>query len=136
MPAPRLSRRTQEHIEEARANYRRYERMLGEPEDISWATVFLFYSALHLVQAFARHYTPDDISKDHEDRAGYIAFMMPTEVAENYARLERVSKQARYSLATFTAVEVKSLHDDFARIRKYMREQNIAWQSPTGPQST
>lgn len=128
MTAYNYSRRTQEHIDEARSNYRRYERMIQEPEDVSWSAVMLFYSALHLIQAYARHYTPGDIPGDHEDRADYASVNFPPDIAQNYIKLDRVSRQARYHLTKFTAPEVKSLHDSaYAKIRRYLREQGISW---------
>jgi hypothetical protein len=128
-PAP-VPRRVQEHIDEAGANYRRYEQMLRAPENVPWATVFLFYSALHLIQAYARYRTRHWIPRDHEERANYVAEYMPLDIAFHYTKLYRASKLARYSMIKYTVAEVRSLHDDqFAKIRRHLREQGVAWQS-------
>jgi hypothetical protein len=132
MPEPaRVPGRAQEHIDEAEANYRRYELMLGASENVPWATALLFYSALHLIQAYARYRTRHWIPRDHEDRADYVAENMPLGIAFHYTKLYRASRLARYSMVKYTRAEVRTLHDDqFAKIRRHLREQGVAWQSP------
>lgn len=123
-------KRIQEHIEEAQANYDRYETMLKKPADISWGLVFLFYSALHLVQAYARLNTPNDVPGDHEDRNNYVAYYMPEGIAVKYTKLYSISRQVRYGPCRFELNKVLSIQADiFAPIRKHLREQGVAWQS-------
>src|SRR5438132_11213109 len=96
-PIP-FSRRVQEHIDEAYANYCRYQRMMEKSDDISWGIVFLLYSALHLVQAYARHNTPHYIPYDHDERHNYVANHMPEEFAVRYEKLNTANTQVRYHL--------------------------------------
>ena len=125
------SPRIQEHIDEAQANYNRYETMLKNPADISWRLVFLFYSALHLVQAYARINTPDDIPGDHEDRNNYVAYYLPEGIAIKYSKLYIVSRQVRYGPCRFELNQILSMQAEvFAPLRKHLREQGVAWQSP------
>jgi|SRR5579871_913855 len=138
MSTPKPSWRIQGHIDEAKANYDRYELMLEKPENVSWGAVFLFYAAIHLIQARAHQHTPEDIPVDHEDRRDYVAHYLPANIAENYYTLDDVSMQVRYQLKGKTLAQVRALHDDhFAKIRRYLREQEgIAWQSPNSAASS
>lgn len=40
------------HLEKSRRNYRFYLTIKGDPERTEWATTLLFYTALHLIQAY------------------------------------------------------------------------------------
>ena len=84
MPARPLQIGTQArlHIQEAQANYVRYERLAQNPLDIGWALVLLFYSALHLVQAHALAKCPTlsptssawrKVPEDHGERSKYVS---------------------------------------------------------------
>lgn len=132
MPAPKPSWRIDAHIEEAKANYQRYELMLERDENVSWAAVFLFYSAIHLIQARAFQDTSDDIPGDHEDRSDYVSHYLPVPIARSYAVLYIASRQVRYDLKPKSRAEVRALHDDhFAKLRRHFREEfGIAWQYP------
>lgn len=132
MPPPTVfSRHVQDHIHEAQANLRRYEQMLRNPDDVPWGMVFLFYSALHLVQAYARHYTPDDIPRDHEDRNSYVAHYFEEDIARHYEALYHLSRQVRYGPVRFDIKRVREAHDDrYAKVRRRFRDEGIAWITP------
>jgi hypothetical protein len=103
--------------------------MLEKPEDEPWAEVFLFYSAIHLIQSYAHDRTPDDIPYNHEGRRSYVVDYMPDEVVYSYYRLDDVSMAVRYKLRRLTRTQIRAIHDDhFAKIRRYLREQGIAWE--------
>lgn len=130
-PSDMFTKNIQSHIDEAQANRRRYELMLTNPDDVSWGLVFLFYSALHLIQAYAKYYTPDDIPKDHKDRQYYVAYYFDADIAAHYEKLYTVSRQVRYSLSQYELAQVREVHDNvYAKVRRYFRDQNIAWATP------
>ena len=99
-------------------------------ENLSWAPVFLFYSCLHLIQAYITEYPGSDYSPtDHDSRNTYVSNNFPKDIAEAYVTLYRLSKAARYKLRTFSRSEIREIHDkDFSIIRKYFRDtHNIYW---------
>lgn len=126
-----------EHIAEAYANYRRYERFLNDPEEVSWAVVALFYSAVHLMQAYAHAKTPMNMPDTHEKRAVYISNQMRP-IASHYRRLRTASEWARYDMRPSDAAQTRRIHDaDFKQILIYMREQGLWWDvSPSSDANT
>jgi hypothetical protein len=133
MPAP--DPLIQKHIEEAKANYQRYEMMIMQPENVSWAAVFLFYSAIHLIQAMARRDTPLEVPRNHEDRRSYVSRYMPA-VAVLYLTMDDVSMDVRYKLKTYEVARVRRIHDtQFKPVRTYLKECQVEWTFPLHPTS-
>lgn len=132
MAASKPQWQIEEHIHEAKRNYERYLLMLQNEDNVSWATVFLFYSAIHLIQSYARRDTPTDIPSNHESRRNYVAYYLPENIAANYMELDDVSKLVRYNLRRKSPRDVRTLHDDhFSKIRKHFREElSTSWTSP------
>ncbi len=137
MPAPKTTdREALEHIAEAHANYRRYERFLNNSEEVSWAVVALFYSAVHLMQAYAHAKTPMNMPDAHEKRAVYISNQMKP-IASHYRRLRTASEWARYDMRPSDAAQTRRLHDEaFKQILIYMREQGFWWDATLVPDSS
>jgi hypothetical protein len=119
-----------EHINEAEANYRRYERMMELPSDVSWGSVFLFYSVIHLIQAYAYAKTPLDIPRDHDTRRFYVGTTakFPNAIVRAYKRLDDNSMDVRYDLVVRNEDYVNSLHsNEFGDICFHLRKQGISW---------
>jgi hypothetical protein len=129
MPAP--SRNAERHIQEAFANYRRYERSLTVPDDIAWASVFLFYSAIHLVNAYKIDKDPNygDID-DHKKCNAYVSTHL-RQISNEYKTLYASSRLARYKLRQFNISESRKFHDEhYNRIRRFMEREGFAWVTP------
>ncbi len=131
MPAPKTTdKEALKHIAEAYTNYRRYERFLNGSEDVSWAVVALFYSAVHLMQAYACAKTPMNLPRNHLEREIYAANQMKP-IARLYERIKTVSEWARYDMRWLDAAQTRRIHDEaFRQILIYMREQGLWWDVP------
>ena len=138
MPARPLQIGTQArlHIQAAKGNYGRFERLALNPPDVGWALVLLFYSALHLVQAHALAKCPTispaspswrKVPEDHSERLKYISDHLGRLYAD-YSRLQDASQDVRYELWLPSADEVKSYHDrEFAKISEHLHNAGITW---------
>ncbi len=119
-----------EHIQEAKDNYERYQRLLQDDRDLDWALVVLFYSAMHLVQAHAERFARrlnEVIPADHQERNGYASRQL-NELFEDYMLLQSASKDARYKRVKRTRDKVIELHDSlFETIRSRLAHRNIRW---------
>ncbi len=137
MAAPgSLNRKSQLHIDEAHANYQRYELLLAIPEHRGWACVLLFYSALHLVEAYKCVYHPDERIDGHEQRDAYIYDEL-FEIHAHYKAMYELSRNIRYKLRPVSVEDARRLHDDhFAQLRKFFRGIGFAWQSPNSTNPT
>ena len=131
MPARKTAnKQSLRHLQEASANYRRYQDFLKEPQNVQWAIVFLFYSALHLVQAYACDKSPDLKLKDHEARDSYVARELRF-VAKAYEKLKYASIDARYDLIVYDQVRALKFENDcFRPLRIHLREAGFFWDVP------
>lgn len=129
-PKLQPGKQARKHIDGARGNYQRYERLLQTPEDKGWAVVALFYAALHLVQAHAIAKSgplQEPVPDNHNERIKYVNKHLGR-IEADYIRLEEGSKSVRYDLWQPTPEEIARYHDQaFARIRTHLATQNIAW---------
>ncbi len=85
------------HLEQARSNYRLYQRLKGEGDHLDWAATLLFYTALQLAQAYLVEVASDgfDYPRGHTDRESFIRRRIP-EIFEPFRFLETRSRWARY----------------------------------------
>lgn len=131
MPAPKTtSRRSREHLQEVYENYCRYQNALDRQEYLNWAIVFLFYSAVHLINAYAATKHPDRKFESHYDRDEYIKDNLKV-VYARYRRLEEASRSARYDLVRYDRSRTLRFHDEaFAGIRTELKTLGFEWEAP------
>jgi serine acetyltransferase len=97
-----------QHLAQARRNRDLFREFAARPADRDWALVFLFYSALHLVQAYAVQHRARPLPYDHESRKEFLANRAELqELAETYAVFFHQSRMARYRLWVPTEGELK-----------------------------
>ena len=130
-PALTPGREAKRHIEEARDNYQRYQRLLASPEDKGWASVALFYAALHLVQSHAVAKSRADarvlLPQSHAQRDAYIANHCLA-IDFDYAALQELSLSVRYLLYKPDEAEIIQLHDaHFVPILTYFKRRGFGW---------
>lgn len=106
-----------DHTDQARRNYRAYG-VLRDAKLHDWATTTLFYTALHLVDAYmtARLGTAPD---SHRTRAIWLSRLdVPLCVCVAYDELRASSHEARYEdwTSTIDADYVAALHDGAYRL--------------------
>jgi hypothetical protein len=109
-----------EHLAKARRNYKVYLDLKQKGEHLDWAVVVLFYTALHLVQAYLveNAKTKFDIPEDHRARDPCI-WRKLRPIYNQYNTLLSRSKTARYdpSSAVTTPQELQECElQQFARI--------------------
>jgi hypothetical protein len=106
------------HLERADENLRRFQISRRE-----WAPVYLFYSAVHLVQAHALHTRrygavgSGGPPKVHSARNAYVSKVLP-EIALEYLRLKAQSEDARYDLWVPPDSELPKLEQDYQKVRE------------------
>ena len=84
MTAPILSVAVHNHTQEAFANFQRYELFRDNPVHTSWAVVLLFYSALHLVDAYHHaQYAPLPMGS-HTSRNQFVRTAIDIRTIEPY----------------------------------------------------
>ena len=121
------------YLDEAHDNYLRYNRLLSTPEDMGWAAVVLFYTALHLVQAHATAKCKADtrikLPEKHLERNSYVANHCRN-IDFDYSKLQDFSVSIRYLLYKPDANEIIKYHDEhFIPIRDYFTNIGFGWQS-------
>ena len=94
-----------EHLEEAEANIRLYEKLIADVDcPPAWALVVLYYAAVHLARAaatsagfgpFSSHIGFDSILRTD--------LKAPTHIFNIYRKLKDESERARYDVVKFTA---------------------------------
>jgi hypothetical protein len=85
------------HLEQARLNYKLYRELKLQGEHLDWAVTLMFYTALHLIQAYLVEIaaTGFDIPSDHEHRDRCITLRLAP-IAADYSFLQTRSNWARY----------------------------------------
>lgn len=85
------------HLERARLNFALYKKLKAESTYLDWAVTVLFYTALHLVQAYLVETaaTGFDIPRDHPERDNSVARLLPG-IYTSYRFLSSRSQWARY----------------------------------------
>ena len=121
-----------EHLGEAEANIRLYEKLIADVEyPPAWALVVLYYAAVHLARGaatsagfgpFSSHIAFDSIlQKDMK---------APYHIYKTYRHLKDDSEKARYDIVSFEAEYVKTLRaTEFAKFRTWALAQ-ISRNSP------
>jgi hypothetical protein len=131
-PNPKLpiDQKSRRHISEAKKNFIGYKTQLKTANDKDWAIVRLFYSALHLVQAYAVSYQAQNggtVPRTHSTREVFIANHL-SEIEAEYSRLEEASRDVRYDLIVLTEAEIVEYHDDeFESMRSHLRSLGFSW---------
>lgn len=115
-----------EHLAEAEANVRLYEKLIADVEcPPAWALVVLYYAAVHLGRAAA-------ISAGFGPFSSHIAFdsvlrgdlKAPNHIFKIYRHLKDESEKARYDAVRFEIDDVKSLRaTQFAKFRTWALDQ-------------
>ena len=116
-----------QYLARARQHYQSYLRLKSGGRDLDWAVVALFYTALHLVEAyFVEHHSYP--TRDHQRRRDRVGALL-TPLFQHYRTLEDKSQDARYEpqLVPFTPEEVQELEDaDFAPLMTGLRNRGIS----------
>src|SRR5438270_14087151 len=102
------------HIAEASANYARYEH-LNEVGEYGWAVVLLFYSALHLVDAYKCIHHPGVDFRNHEQRDEYV-FDELRSIHVYYKSLLSMSRSVRYDLYDCSSENVHYAHGEYTQL--------------------
>src|ERR1041385_2462328 len=103
---PPLSTEAVAHIEQARRFLNDYRRLM-DAEIYEWAITALFYTALHLVDAWLIH-NGIDKPEDRGERHNLIRQPLGciwSHQRPDYRVLEAASRNARYKMVRFTAAE-------------------------------
>jgi hypothetical protein len=118
------------HLARARQFYQVYLRLKSGRQDLDWAVVTLFYTALHLVQAYFVETATNafQIPRTHDDRRLRVGTLL-TPLFQHYRTFEDLSKDARYDpdYALPTPEEVQELEDlDFRPIAAELHSRGIS----------
>ena len=94
----------------------------AEAEYTEWEVVALFYSLLHLVEAY-RVFRERQNSENHSDRNRFIWESADLrELWPAYSYIYRLSMTARYEVVPFSAEEVRHIEiNQYAAIKGYVR---------------
>jgi hypothetical protein len=126
---PPLKATAAKHLTRAQQNYETYQRLKNSGQDLDWAVTVLFYTALHLVQAYfvEQAATGFDIPQTHQERATRIGLkLLP--IYRHYRALEERSRSARYEpdYIPLALQAVQAREDlDFAPIVAELRRRGI-----------
>ncbi|MGV3724241.1 MAG: hypothetical protein ACO1SX_25380 [Actinomycetota bacterium] len=114
----------EEHLEQAAEFYRDFEDLGGGKP--GWAVTALFYSSLHLVQAYAIR--KGERPADHEDRRRFVHARFDPRAAAAYRRLETFSRKHRYRCWKPAPQVLSEIYDqDFEVIRRELHNRNVFW---------
>ena len=128
MPAPRTNNaKSREYLQEAYENYQRYENSLDQQEYLNWAIVFLFYSAVLLINAYAAAKHPDRNFTSHYERDEYVRDNLKV-IYNRYNILEGASRNARYELVRYDRNRTVQMHNNaFNGIRVELKTLGFEW---------
>jgi hypothetical protein len=124
-PANSHAQRVDRHLDQARRNYALYQQLLGSGQNLDWALTCLYYTAVHLVEAYgaSRGYA---ISGTPDQRKHLVGRELPAAYG-GFDTLHNASSQAKYKLAYPDAVRVQRLHDrQFEQVRKALAAVGIS----------
>ena len=114
------------HLNEAKANYTLFEK-LRDQQHWGWATVVLFYSALHLVEAYKCIHHPHLDFKGHSERNDYVFDNIRT-INIGYRSLYSMSRSVRYDLFDCKEVHLKHVEGDYNLLWIEMNKLGLAWE--------
>ena len=137
MPAPRTTNsKSREYLQEAYENYQRYEKSLDQQEYLNWAIVFLFYSAVHLINAYAIAKHPNKQFHSHQERDEYVKDNLRV-IYNRYDILEGASRNARYELVRYGRNRALQIHNNaFNGIRVELKTLGFEWEVGDIPPNT
>lgn len=105
----------QQHLEQAKANFKLYREFSGRPQSLDWAAVFLFYTLVHLIDAYFKERNgPFDYPKSHNDRERYINGSL-TQIWNDYFFVFNRANKARY--------HPEEAHPTFAQLHTWENKQ-------------
>lgn len=113
---------------EAKANYHRYV-ILREQGEFGWAVVLLFYSALHLVEAYKCIYHPDALLDDHRKRLDYVYDEL-RQISVYYETLYNMSRHVRYYLYRCNEDKAGYAHGDYNLLWAEMQKLGVTYEYP------
>lgn len=127
---PPLKVTAAKHLTRARQNYETYGRLKRSGQDLDWAVTVLFYTALHLAQAYfvQQAATSFDIPRNHQERSTHVGLKLPP-IYRHYRTLEDHSRRARYEpdYVPLTPEAIQTLEDrDFVPITVALRQRGIS----------
>ena len=99
------------HISESSTNYTRYENLKNSGE-YGWAVVLLFYSALHLVEAYKCIHHPSNKFSSHSQRDDYV-FEKIRSINQYYYSLSSMSRSVRYDLYDCKPENLQYAHGEY-----------------------
>jgi hypothetical protein len=109
----------EDHLAEAAKNQALAGR-LTEMNEYGWATTLLFYSAVHLVEAYL--VGTGTATSNHAARDARMKRQRPLrEVVAHYDRLTRVSEDARYNCVVPTHADFERLRIRYGRLQGHMQ---------------
>ena len=127
MDAPSLNEiEASKYITEAKANYHRYV-VLREQGEFGWAVVLLFYSALHLVEAYKCIYHPNEVLDDHRKRLDYVYDEL-RQISIYYETLYSMSRHVRYYLYLCNEDKADYAHGDYILLWAEMQKLGITYE--------
>jgi hypothetical protein len=119
-PPPRVSR----HLDQARRNYALYQRFIAAGQDLDWALTFLYYTAVHMVEALGAS-RGKPIFGVHPAREGFISTDAPAALCA-YMTLHNASTGAKYKLVYPTEQFVRKAHDQhFRHVQNVLDKEGI-----------
>jgi uncharacterized protein (UPF0332 family) len=109
----------EQHLAQAERN-RELAEGLAASADYDWAVTALFYSALHLVQAYSL--TQGAIVSNHSERARWMRGRRDmTVIAEDYHILRGRSEDARYDCRNFSGRQYEDLREhEFDQVSRHI----------------
>jgi hypothetical protein len=120
------------HLEQARQNYTVYQE-LKNGTHYDWQAIVLFYTAMHLVQAYfvQEASTGFDIPKEHDRRASLVYQKLPP-IGGDFEHLFKESMAARYYLdqPRPTAERVRVCEAKFDKIAAHLKARGYALKAP------
>src|SRR4051812_43064126 len=123
IPPPSVS----DHLDQARDNVALHEMLLSEPSGrfLDWAVVALFYAALHLVEAHARH-SRHDLGDNHKEVRDYIDRHLAS-IRRQYRDLFDASRDARYLCWNPPVDEVRRLRAiEYSHVQAQLRNRGVS----------
>lgn len=100
-------------------------KQLDSPDQIykEWVVIVWFHLAIHYVDAFLSDEKGWHQIDGHSDRTAKMGACAATRaIAEDYHRLYKEAKQARYECTQFTKYDLDDVRPLFERVRDAMRQ--------------
>jgi hypothetical protein len=123
-PSAPLPPRASRHLDQARCNHALFQRLLSSGQDLDWALTALYYTAVHLIEAYGAS-LGRPLFGTHPRREGFIAVELPTALC-GYMTLHNWANGTKYKLMYPDARFVQDAHDrEFEDVRKALANKGI-----------